>query len=67
MHQVEHDELKKMIEDVIDKKLEPFKPILQIYNQAQGFTNFTVVIMKSLLLFGATIGIIYGFFKWIKN
>jgi len=63
----DHQELKKIIEEVIDKKLEPFQPMLKFYNDATSATNFLTVVMKSILLFGAVVGVIYGFFRWIKN
>lgn len=67
MHQVEKDEIKKIVGEVVDERMEPFQPMLKIYNQAQGFSNFTIFIMKTLVLIGAAGTVVVALFKWLKH
>ena len=50
--------------DAIERKLDP---IYDIFTSVKGFNGVAVWIIKALIMFGAGIGIIYGFIHWLRK
>jgi ferritin-like metal-binding protein YciE len=68
------DKMLKSISDeqaLVRKEFQEYKqqmePIKEIFESVSGFNSIAVWILKGLLLFGAGIGMIYGFIKFLKT
>lgn len=46
---------------------EKLDPMYKIFSNINGFNKITLTLFKGILIFGAVAGVIYGFFKWLKN
>lgn len=59
-HYMEEEKFK----DEIRKKL---NPMFDVFSSVKNFNGVTVWILKSLILFGAGLGVMYGAIKWFKS
>lgn len=41
-------------------------PMYQLFSNATGFNNVSIIILKGLLLLGAGVGVVIAFIKWLK-
>lgn len=60
----DHYKLEDEFKDEIRAKLDP---MYEVFTKSRGFADITIALMKSFLLIGAFVGLMYGFIKWIKS
>lgn len=66
-------QIQKILErlDEQDKTLanltEQIKPMVKLINDAVGFRDIMIVLLKGIMLFGGAAGVIAGFIIWLKE
>lgn len=49
---------------ILKAKLEP---VHKIFSSVTGFNAIAVWILKALIMFGAGVGVVYGFIVWLRS
>jgi len=70
MENTQHKEIIDKLNDLcermdnVEKKL---APIHDVFTESTGFFNISRLLFKGIIIIGATVGVVYGFFRWLKN
>ena len=57
----------KSIEDRVKALETRVEPIAKLADNVTGFRNTSSYILKGLIVFGAAVGVLYGFINWLRN
>lgn len=60
----------KVLEGLVQQQREmkeTLEPIAKIYSDMTGFNTIAITAIKGLLLLSASIGVVYGFIKYLKT
>jgi hypothetical protein len=69
-HQQAHEGILAQIREISEQNKRQFQmlePIYKIFTNVKGFNGITSWLLKTIILLGAAVGAIYGFFKWLKS
>ena len=63
----EQDDAIKAISEQNKRQFQMLEPMFKIFTSVSGFQNISSIILKTIILIGAGIGVVYGALKWLKQ
>jgi len=57
----------RVAKETIEELTHKLEPMHEMFSSVSGFNRISVWMLKALLLFGAAIGMVYGFIKFLKS